>query len=98
MCHEIDTATAVRTVWTFPSRGGSLWKDGGLKMENTQVCTAAAAAAKRERSLGGAERSGVRYRQQRDAGDTTSDGERWKVTGGAGRSGRVCGDGVQGWR
>lgn len=66
--------------------------------KHTGVDSAGGGGVKRERSLGGAERSDVRYRQQRDAGDTTSDGERWKVTGGAGRSGRVCGDGVQGWR
>lgn len=59
-------------------------------MENTQVC----AAAKREKGASAArKRSDVRYRQQRDAGDTTSDGERWKVTGGVGRGG----GGVRRW-
>lgn len=59
-------------------------------MENTQVC----AAAKREKGASAArKRSDVRYRQQRDAGDTTSDGERWKVTGGVRRGGR----GVRRW-
>lgn len=57
-------------------------------MENTQVCPVAA-AVERERSLCGVKRSDVKYRQQRDAGDKTSDGERWKVTGCAGRGAAV---------
>lgn len=57
-------------------------------MENTQVC---GGGEEREKGASAArKRSDVRYRQQRDAGDTTSDGERWKVTGRRGEGRRGC--------
>lgn len=91
--HGKDTAGALRTCgvgWGMMYVGWS-----GLKMENTQVCTVAA-EVKRKRSLRCAERSDVKHRQQRDARDSTSDGERWKVMGAKeGAGGRA--KGVRRW-
>lgn len=94
--HEIDTAAAARTVWTFPSQEGAFGRGeggGGVGRAEDGKHTGVRGGAKGEMGASAArKRSDVRYRQQRDAGDAAFDGERWKVTGGV-RRGEAVGVG-----
>lgn len=67
---------------------------GGVEAEDGKY-TGVRGGGERERKEA-RKRSDVRYRQQRDAGDTTSDGERWEVTGGVGEERRGRG-GARRW-